>query len=1401
MQLLDQEDLKVLLNRYKKGEYITNFIHKDKLNDVLLAAHSLVLLSPIDSRTLPHSLGLIGGTVIDKLGPRPQASESNLEFLAQLGSRIPIYFEQFNQLIQKATEKMRRIGRTPDQPLEPLMTEAELADLELASWNVLDAIKHASSSSLMATQAVAYYRQLEDITLLVKRIIKSTTQVTASTSTVIKGHLKHLKLDLLPGLLSIADKLEEQAMLEPGYISASWLTTITWLYELVTYYTSYVVSFEDDKSLLILNDSAFIAARSAPVFKRMAVNSIRESRWQLANDAMTAFFAELPSERMPEDRLIAPVNTWLDVFRLFITSIAPSTLPGGTGTRQRPDVRLKDLPNRDLLEQCFKVFEPYLTECDMAARDGIAAGFLKRLKEEELELIELYFPLDVKNTDWVSNVRDLERPLRKHLDRDMRSRHFSRLLQNDLLDYITLQADKLILFPFPLGISPTVMNEEVILSLERGLDYSGAGEHRFVSSLQELTTAEVIRLYQAYVVRYQMIQRSKRAWDVFFSEIILGDFTWEKTLRLRNLYAVFQPYWVTSGIEGAAVLDRSIVPFLSTVWPQPLVKIEDSLGICERFQEVLDSGEEALHTRLATIRDHAQRSLREEAIQKPLTLDSRGDRAHYVIKHKAYSKAIRDFRESLFPWLQICNASLNAHLHRAKKGLPFPELSDPLHVLTESSQALGIKRLFNWFYYLEMVEDSLEKLNDESTESLYAYHVLNVVLYAQSAVYLTYDLAATPYLAVLGAGFKDKLQGFLTMFYELLSRYVPWPIDETKTTCRLIKVTKRPTTFEEIEDRLGGEQSALFFYKNELYYAVKETRELRELPVADRNHALVARLRNHDEEADRVATAEEQCTIVTLTERSTTIKTWPQLFYSWNVLEILPEHVAGLRGDGIPKEKLRALHAHSEKVSTEIARLVSQSSSTIRLLSEKAAIYKVYEEIKTKLKRLASASYETVGDKLKEINEVDFTRLLLAVDEWEDSMSLRPGWLSGPLKNILDTFYQGLLVPFELPSAQHIALALSPEPMKKRRAAALARHGGAVQALTDLKEKKGRLDALQQAIVEYESVIELKEPTLLSAGKMDIKRCYRRALTILQELPATVVSPAEWEAMTALLDSSSKEWLTALKTLVNKSTHAFTGMEASLELTKAGAEEKKKYLRGVDIAQWFNKGPFIKKYTEDYFDKYMQAHTDFFIDLVYCQEDYKEALAASIQRVKPFIFISVNKKEMIEVRVNRLLRNTILKFKAEQDVSFKALDEVMGQLNQFSQYLTNSRRTGVVHESKNTLKDKDQLLKEMRGIITNKRHSVQERLENFKTYVSSGLFKRRINQSALSDSSTTWLAQVITPATHKGHHEQFTSLAKRSTSGLFKPPSPPGATGASATPSDRRSLGSGGSGGSGGSST
>ena len=175
------------------------------------------------------------------------------------------------------------------------------------------------------------------------------------------------------------------------------------------------------------------------------------------------------------------------------------------------------------------------------------------------------------------------------------------------------------------------------------------------------------------------------------------------------------------------------------------------------------------------------------------------------------------------------------------------------------------------------------------------------------------------------------------------------------------------------------------------------------------------------------------------------------LWYTLHGFVLIPNDVKAKKNNQeLSPLQLNEIRVRTKKLVIAIERVINRSDSYFKLFFETPAIYCLFKELKGQLAFFMDEIYKAGLDEqiglLEKLDKQYFSELLLAADRYEMILGLKPGLLSGPLQEILDEFYKGLLEPLGLHSERHLA-CLTPDLIGKPDIVHVNIHRGGVSRL------------------------------------------------------------------------------------------------------------------------------------------------------------------------------------------------------------------------------------------------------------------------------------------------------------------------------------------------------------------
>lgn len=529
------------------------------------------------------------------------------------------------------------------------------------------------------------------------------------------------------------------------------------------------------------------------------------------------------------------------------------------------------------------------------------------------------------------------------------------------------------------------------------------------------------------------------------------------------------------------------------------------------------------------------------------------------------------------------------------------------------------------------------------------------------------------------------------------------------------------------------------------------------------------------------------------------------LWYVLNAFHISPKHIRSLSNNSyLTAEELNELHLNAKKTTVGIEAIIKSSSSYFQLFLQIPNMYHLYRDLTSKLNEFVTTSHDTVINNLDQFQSKIFTPMLLEADQWEDKLGLIPGTISGPLKQITDEYYKGLLHPLKLDSKTHIELIGDKAPLEKRQATTRKKIENTKKLLEKLEVNYKHINHLFEKIKSYEQLSGGLIPAsefVRELSRKDLIEAYKKALPKLALLQKKIkIEPVSSTASTrldALLNSELEEYtphFTQIKDLVTASRNHYSGTKATYEMELNTAAEKLTYLTALTASQEQANLLFVKEYTTESFNKQMTAFCNRHIGLQYTDKEYRNKLKEYLMTFKDSIIDEAKTADDINLKVKNLLKEKIKLFEQANFAKYYHLDTVRVALSEFKNYFSLSNlaieSSYSIFEDEETLAAKTNKINKIIDIAENEKLSIEARFSQIKEKVENVRFNKIMLDHKKEDSfSFTYLIQCIlslfealylfTPTRKKLFNNlnnavttepQISELTKRF--GLFASPSP-----------------------------
>ncbi|KTD75493.1 hypothetical protein [Legionella waltersii] len=765
------------------------------------------IVDSLKTYPIAYTVGEVSGIVLDQMQPDP--NDWNYEVLTKFSALLPGYIQEFTSIIEKYSTQIKE--------KEPTLNNAKLEEIQTAALKLLNDIENLRGNGLFVSLKVLnYIHIIRNIITLSTSALEQMGHFSKSSQDLIRDRLAQLKYVHLPTLFGLVDKIEVNAMLQPGTFSIPLMKQIKPLYAWLIHYASKPVNFQEKgEELLSIEDSRFLELRLENTYKRIDVAYKALFKIQKVQAAFDEFFNLLSDARYSK-------------------------------------LAIHDLPNgiKEQLISHYKLLSPYMQEVDVDFNELLVKTFLNGESTRSYLGRPYRWLRGQKPDDHVSFVLAKRSTLQDLITKKRETQLFHIQLNEDLLHSVHRQTE-LTLFPYNATTNVFTIDEATALSKEditqSQLKFKLENGSNVLANPEDLTSNQALELHQWYKNKHNKFVVAREAYFEFITLIKpfsapIGD-TKVTTLNLsrmnegtrekcKRLYNAFQPYFI-NGVHpdlknDVLSFDKQFVRALNNdqeALKAPVINLFEQLD--KHFQVYftnIDLSWARSNNKYLRIADDKFKKENDAAILK-LEVNTE-NRAHFVIKHTRYSKMVHDLRKELTRASLLFNHTMRAELRlpdlnpqgalslsdiqlpELPKGIPYPELMDKDKDLSQASQVVAFKRIWNSLYHIEKIISELEKLNNKSTETRYVYHLLQAYDHINEIKHLVIKLSQDPHFKLIGSDIIERIQWIIATAQEQTYSYQVAPT--------------------EIEYQgLEVENNALWYTLNAFYILPKHIRSLR----------------------------------------------------------------------------------------------------------------------------------------------------------------------------------------------------------------------------------------------------------------------------------------------------------------------------------------------------------------------------------------------------------------------------------------------------------------------------------------------------------------------------------------------------------------------------------------------
>ncbi|WP_058533070.1 hypothetical protein [Legionella saoudiensis] len=654
-----------------------------------------------------------------------------------------------------------------------------------------------------------------------------------------------------------------------------------------------------------------------------------------------------------------------------------------------------------------------------------------------------------------------------------------------------------------------------------------------IAAPEQLAAAQAIELYALYHNKYNKFQAARQAY-VEFNKILQEHNLHENIFDLsrlpaplkeqcRNLYAVFQPYFVTSSQRTNEMLnlDRVLVDLLSN---NPVVATD--LPVVTLFKDaekhftLVEKNwrqKKQLFMRLAQ-----EKSPTEAAFLELL----RANKIKGTVQNiEALNDQVKTQCRNLYNVFQayfVCAAPvarredilkldrfLAAALSKKKIDEKILPVVDLFEVLDEHFENYFANVSMDWHHknqqYIRTAQEKLFEENEAASLSLNLKQ-------GERAYRLLKDTNISKGIAE----FRTALYGIRALFNEAMraqlvpqTQGVPYPEmeDPYKQLAQSMQVRAIKDIYnclfhiegiahelENLNDynlhgpytSLGEASMAKLWKWNyvstllQAYGHINEIIKLSERLASDPHYSfitreLVSKAQNLyaiiQGQSFAYQTAPEQIPVPGTVQQNS-------IWFALNAFYIGPNHIRSLKNKNYQStEELNTLYKNAKHATLTIEAMIKNSHSYFKLFLQSPQMLLLYRELMQKLNEFTTTAHDATLNNIDKIRPGIFTPMLLEADHWETKLGLAPGSLSEPLRRITNEFYKGFLETLDLPSEKHVALICDEKPLQERISILDNKIAKTQKNIERVKEEYAGLKTLYQYVQEYK---RYAHPDLLS---------------------------------------------------------------------------------------------------------------------------------------------------------------------------------------------------------------------------------------------------------------------------------------------------------------------------------
>lgn len=467
------------------------------------------------------------------------------------------------------------------------------------------------------------------------------------------------------------------------------------------------------------------------------------------------------------------------------------------------------------------------------------------------------------------------------------------------------------------------------------------------------------------------------------------------------------------------------------------------------------------------------------------------------------------------------------------------------------------------------------------------------------------------------------------------------------------------------------------------------------------------------------------------------------LWYSLNAFFISPKHIRSLRNNNyLTTEELNKLHDRAKNASLTIEKLIRTSDSIVQLFLQSPKMLMLYKELTHKLNEFLSTSHDSVMNNFDKLTPNLFTPLVLEADQWEDRMGLKPGKLSGLIRNVMDEFHQGLLSPLDLQSQEHINLLYDKSCLRARQAQTRKQLEDAESHIEKLDTRYKSIDTLYLQLNDFKTLNPNSRMLFIETYKSALsKLCSLEQQQHLNFTPSTEAADLELDIMlNNSLNRYDRQFID-IKTVIKTAYNHYQSRRATDKMICATALEKQQYLQQLEDAHDDLRQQFITNYTKASFDQQLKSICARSTGLRHLDREYRNKLNDHLLSFEQSIKEQAQTTADIDATIKQLMKKHSEDFAQNHFAPLYHLDNIHKALTMLSEYTIFHRHS--LFEDEQTINIKSISINALINIAANQSETVEKRFEDIKIIVDQKFAREILSEKYVNPLSFDYVLRCI----------------------------------------------------------